>query len=59
LNDIPELNNCATPSVRHNAQNGLPESLSEGGLNLARTFNGYGELDGQAFTGTSGTPLKL
>ncbi|MDY6974411.1 MAG: hypothetical protein SV775_19180, partial [Thermodesulfobacteriota bacterium] len=37
-------------TIARNAQNGLPEAVTGGGLNLARTFNGYGELDIQSFT---------
>ena len=33
--------------ITRNAANGLPESVNGGALNLARTFNGYGEVDSQ------------
>jgi len=37
-------------TITRNAQNGLPESLSGGNLSQNRTFNGYGEQDGQVST---------
>ncbi len=37
-------------SISRNAQNGLPESVSGGLLSLTRSFNGYGEVDGQSVT---------
>jgi len=36
--------------ISRNAQNGLPENVSGGALSLDRSFNGYGEVDGQDFT---------
>ena len=35
-------------SITRNAGNGLPEAVVGGALNLARTFNGYGEVDTQS-----------
>ncbi len=40
-------------TITRNANNGLPESVTGGALNLARTFNGYGEVDSQATTVSS------
>jgi RHS repeat-associated protein len=40
-------------SISRNAGNGLPETVSGGALNIARTFNGYGELEGQDDTVSS------
>ena len=37
-------------SVSRNAQNGLPVSVSDGTLNLSRTFSGYGETASQTVT---------
>ena len=37
-------------TIHRNGDNGLPESVSGGGLNISRTFNGYGELDQQVIT---------
>ena len=37
-------------TITRNAQNGLPEAVNGGSLNQARTFNGYGEQDGQVST---------
>ncbi|MBW1981854.1 MAG: hypothetical protein JRJ12_11595 [Deltaproteobacteria bacterium] len=37
-------------AIARNAGNGLPESITGGALNLSRTFNGYGEVDGEEFT---------
>jgi RHS repeat-associated protein len=34
-------------SISRNPENGLPEQISGGALNLIRAFNGYGEVDGQ------------
>jgi RHS repeat-associated protein len=34
-------------AISRNTENGLPESVSDSALNLARTFNGYGEVEGQ------------
>ena len=39
-------------TIARNTPNGLPESVSGSGLNLSRTFNGYGELDGLDFSVT-------
>jgi RHS repeat-associated protein len=37
-------------TITRNAQNGLPTAVTGGTLNLSRTFNGYGEVDGEGFT---------
>lgn len=37
-------------AVTRNTANGLPESVSNGTFQLARTFNGYGEADGESAT---------
>ena len=37
-------------TITRNAQNGLPEALNGGTLSQNRTFNGYGERDGQVST---------
>lgn len=44
------LTGAGTFTITRNAQNGLPKALTGGVLNLSRTFNGYGEIDGQDFT---------
>ena len=36
-------------TIARNAGNGLPEAVTGGPLNLTRTFNGYGELEGENF----------
>ena len=36
-------------TVSRNAGNGLPEAVTGGALNLGRTYNGYGEMEGQDF----------
>jgi RHS repeat-associated protein len=37
-------------SIVRNSTNGLPEAVTGGALDLTRTFNGYGEVDDQAFS---------
>ncbi|MFH2218846.1 MAG: RHS repeat-associated core domain-containing protein [Pseudomonadota bacterium] len=37
-------------SINRNADNGLPETVTGGTLNIARTFNGHGEMEEQGFT---------
>ena len=37
-------------TITRNTQNGLPTGVTGGALNLTRSFNGYGEVDGQGFT---------
>jgi YD repeat-containing protein len=44
------LTGAGSFAITRNAQNGLPESVTGGSLNLSRSFNGYGEIDGQDFT---------
>jgi RHS repeat-associated protein len=34
-------------TISRNVENGLPESVSGGALNLTRSFNGHGEVEGQ------------
>ena len=36
-------------AIFRNVANGLPETVSDGVLNLSRTFNGYGEVEAQDF----------
>jgi RHS repeat-associated protein len=40
-------------AISRNAENGFPESVSGGDLNLTRTFNKYGEVDGQDYNVSS------
>jgi RHS repeat-associated protein len=44
------LTGAGSFTIARNAQNGLPESVTGGPLNLSRFFNGYGEVEGQTFT---------
>ena len=44
------LAGCGDFTISRNAENGLPEGVADGGLNLDRIFNGYGELSNQGFT---------
>lgn len=37
-------------TITRNAGNGLPEAVTGGTLNIAQTFNGYGELESQTFS---------
>ena len=37
-------------AITRNAQNGLPLSVSDGTLANTRTFSGYGEIDGNAYS---------
>jgi RHS repeat-associated protein len=48
-------------TITRNAGNGLPEVLTSDGLNLTRTFNGYGEVESQNFNvnGLSLTSWRL
>lgn len=48
-------------AITRNSGNGLPVSVTGGALNLARTFNGYGEPDTQSYTisGQNLTDLNL
>ena len=41
------LTGAGSFTIRRNADNGLAESVTGNGLDLARTFNGYGEVDDQ------------
>ncbi len=43
------LTGAGSFTVTRNAGNGLPEAVIGGALNLSRTFNGYGEVEGQDF----------
>ncbi|MDO8723841.1 MAG: RHS repeat-associated core domain-containing protein [Syntrophales bacterium] len=36
-------------AITRNAQNGLPEGITDGALSIARTVSGYGEMDGVAY----------
>jgi len=40
-------------TITRNADNGLPVTVTGGALNLARTFNGYGEVESQNLTANS------
>jgi RHS repeat-associated protein len=42
-------------TIFRNAQNGLPEVVTGGALNMTRSFNGYGEVKDQAFSISSTT----
>ena len=44
------LTNIGSYAVTRNMQNGLPVSVSDGTLTNTRTFNGYGELDNNAYS---------
>ena len=37
-------------TITRNSANGLPETVTDGTLNIARTFSGYGELGSQSFS---------
>ena len=37
-------------AITRNAENGLPEAVTGGALNLLRAFNGHGEVDGLVFS---------
>ncbi len=50
------LTSAGTYTVARNAQNGLPESVSDGTLTVNRTFNGYGEMDGNTYSANN-TPI--
>ena len=43
------LSGAGAFTIFRNAGNGLPESVTGGSLNLSRTFNAYGEVEGQGF----------
>ena len=44
------LTGAGSFTFTRNTQNGLPEALNGGSLSQSRTFNGYGEQDGQVST---------
>ncbi len=44
------LTSAGNYTITRNTQNGLPEAVSGSGLNISRTFNGYGELASQSVT---------
>jgi RHS repeat-associated protein len=44
------LTRAGSFAVTRNAQNGLPETVTGGALNLSRAFNGYGEQDAEQAT---------
>jgi RHS repeat-associated protein len=44
------LTAAGTFNITRNVGNGLPERVSGGALNLARSFNGYGEVQEQGFS---------
>jgi len=43
------LVSTGTYAITRNAQNGLPEIVSDGTMSIKRTFSGYGELDESAY----------
>jgi YD repeat-containing protein len=43
------LTGVGTFTITRNAGNGLPQAVTGGSLNLTRTFNAFGELEGQNF----------
>ena len=55
------LTGAGSFTITRNAQNGLPEVVNGGALNQARTFNSYGEQDGQvsAISGQSVSSWSL
>jgi RHS repeat-associated protein len=44
------LTGTGSLTITRNVDNGLPEAVAGGTLNVTRIFNGYGELEGQNFT---------
>jgi RHS repeat-associated protein len=44
------LTGAGSLAIARNAQNGLPETVSGGGLTLSRAFNGYAEIEGENFS---------
>ncbi|HSO71955.1 MAG TPA: hypothetical protein VLR91_04830, partial [Thermodesulfobacteriota bacterium] len=44
------LTGAGTFTITRNAQNGLPVEISDGVFSAARTFNGYGELEGITYS---------
>jgi RHS repeat-associated protein len=44
------LTGAGSFAITRNAGNGLPEAVTDGSLNLSRTFNGYGEVDAQGYS---------
>jgi len=51
------LTGVAPFGITRNPQNGLPEAVSGGTLALSRTFNGYGEIDGEQVS-VAGIPVS-
>jgi RHS repeat-associated protein len=47
------LDSAGNFNITRNAENGLPEAVSGGALNIARTFNGNGEVEGQDYNVSS------
>ncbi len=45
-------------TITRNAQNGLPEAVAGGPLDLSRNFNGYGEIDSQDMTVSGNSALQ-
>ncbi|MBF0330149.1 MAG: hypothetical protein HQL10_13425 [Nitrospirae bacterium] len=43
------LTTAGTFTINRNAQNGLPESITDGTMTNTRVFSGYGELDGYSY----------
>ena len=50
------LTTAGTFTITRSAQNGLPESVSNGSLKLTRIFSGYGEMDENTYA-VNNTPL--
>jgi YD repeat-containing protein len=44
------LTGAGSFTIGRNAGNGFPDSVTGGALSLSRTFNGYGEVEGQSST---------
>jgi RHS repeat-associated protein len=45
-------------TIARSAQNGLPLSVSGNGMTQGRTFSGYGEMDGSAWTAGTASPYQ-
>ena len=44
------LTGAGSFDITRNVQNGLPEAVTGGALNLSRTFNGYGEVSDEVYS---------
>ena len=57
--DNDSLLTTASPfTISRNAQNGLPQAITDSTLTLNRSFSGYGELDGVSYAINSSTPYS-